>query len=145
MLFLVPPHRHGVGLHGQNIGRHQHGVRKQRMAGSDSLGNLVLIRMASFQKPHARNGGKKPGQLGDFRHITLPIDHRPLGVQTARQVVQSHIGCIRAKLIPIGHRGQRMIVRNEKKRVALLLQLNGRLHHSEEVADVQLAGRLNSR
>ena len=42
------------------------------------------------------------------------------------------------------HRGQRVVVRDEVERLALLLPFDGRPHHAKVVADMRFAGRLDA-
>ena len=45
----------------------------------------------------------------------------------------------------VGDAGERVIIGDEIIRLTLFLQLDGRAHHAEIIADMQRAGRLNAR
>ena len=87
---------------------------------------------------------QNPGQLGDFRHIGLLEEDRLLRIQSASQKIQRHIERVLPPLLGIEQRRHRMIIGDEIKRLALLLQLDGRPHHPEIISEMQRARRLDA-
>ena len=100
--------------------------------------------MAALQQPHRRDGAQHPGQLGHLRHVGLPEEHRPLRVEAAGEEIQRHVERVLAALGGVDQRGHRVIIGDEIERLALLLQLDGGLHHPEVIAEMQRARRLNA-
>ncbi len=115
------------------------------MVRGDALGQLVLVGMAPFQQAQRRHVRQQPGQFVHLRQIALAVKRGPFGIQPAGQEVQRHVPGALAQGLGVRHRRQPVVVRDEQKGLALLLQLQGRPHHPEIVPDVQLARGLNTR
>ena len=114
------------------------------MVGLEPFGELVLVAVAILQHRHGRERGEQPGQLGDFGHIALTEEHRLGRIQSAREKIQRHILRILAPLLCVIERGHRVVVGDEIIGLALVLELDRRLHHAEVVAHMQRAGRLDA-
>ena len=137
MLLLVAPDGHDIRIINQNIGRHQHRIRQQAVIRRKAARDFVLVTVAPFQQAHRRDGGENPGKLRHLRHIGLPEQKRPFRVQTAGQKIQRHVPRVAPPLLRVEERRHRMIIGDEIKGLALLLQLDGRLHHAKVVSQVQ--------
>ncbi len=144
MLLLVAPDWHDVAVVNQNIGGHQHGIGEEAMRRRDPARGLVLEGMAPLEESHRRYGAKDPGQLRDLRHIGLAEKHRAFRIESTGQKIQRQFADICAKRLGILHRGQRMQIGDEIKRLASLLKLDRGLHHSKIVAEMRRARGLDA-
>ena len=144
MLFLVTPDGDDVGIVNQNIRRHQDRIGEQAVIGGKAAGDLVLVTGAALQQAHGRDGGQHPRQFRDFRHVGLAEQQRLARVQAAGQEIQRHVQCSAASFGGVHQGGHGMVISDEVKRLALLLQFDGGLHHAEIIPQVQRARGLNA-
>ena len=89
-------------------------------------------------------GRENPGQLGDLWHIALPEEGGFVWIQSASEEIEGHTPAILAQNGGFADAGERVIVCDEVKGFAFILERDRRSHHAEVVADVQNAGRLNA-
>ncbi|MNT13298.1 hypothetical protein D3C72_1482640 [compost metagenome] len=93
MLDLVTAHRHLVRIEHDDVGGHQHRIRKQphgdAVVGLDALGHVLvnrrLVGMRPVHQPLGRHAGQQPGELGDFGDVRLAVERDALVVQAHRQ------------------------------------------------------------
>ena len=145
VLLLVFPDRHEVGVHHQDVRRHQDGIREQAVRRLKAVGELVLVAVTPLEKPHRGQAREIPRQFLHFRHVALAIHHRLLGVEPARDVVERHVPRRRTKRRAVANRRQGVEIRNEHEVFALLLKVEHALHRTEVITPVQLARRLYTR
>jgi hypothetical protein len=108
------------------------------------LGSLVLERNAALQQAHRGDAAQDPGQLGDLGHIRLAPEGGLLRIEPAGEEVDRQIPHMTAQGGGIVDRGERVVVGDEIKGLALLLQPDGRLHHAEVIANVETAAGLDA-
>ena len=84
-------------------------------------------------------------QFRDLRHIALHerACRVPDRARSARKSTATP-PAVFAQDLRIAHTGERMIIGDEIKRFAFVLQRDRRLHHAEIIADVQDAAGLNA-
>ena len=145
VLFLVAADRHDVRVVNQNVRRHQHRVGEQPVIRREPLGQFILVAVATLEQPHRRERRQQPSQLAHLRHIALAEEHRLGRVEPAREKIQRNVECVFTPFAGVEHRRHRVIVRDKIIRLALLLQLDRRMHHAEVVANMQRPRRLDSR
>ena len=81
VLFLILPHRHTLRVVKQDVGSHEHGIRKEAVGRLDTFGKLVLVAVASLDESHRSQRREYPHQFDHLRHIGLPKEDHPLWVQ----------------------------------------------------------------
>ena len=146
MLFLVAANRHDIRLFTPGCPPPSApGRRTSAWLAAMPLANLVLVGMAALQQPHRRHVDSSQVSSVTSGHIALPVKSRAFRIQPAGQKIQRHIHGRLAQHFGIATLCQGMVVRDEQKRLALLLELQGRLHHAEVVADVQFTRWLYTR
>ena len=100
--------------------------------------------MGALEQPHRAHRRENPRQFVDFGHIRL-AENGCLGwVEPASKQVDGKVLDVAAQRVCISHAGHRMIVSDEVKRLALVLQLNGWQHGAKVVANVKFAAGLNA-
>src|SRR5437868_4822897 len=93
--------------------------------------------MRALQKSHWRDGGQNPGQLGRLRHVRLSKQRGLFGIEAASEKIERDTVGIFAERFRIPQAGERMIIGDEIKRLAFLLELDRRPHHAEIISDVE--------
>ena len=91
VLHLVGPDRNEVAVVEQNVGRHQHRIRKEPRVGRQALGLFVLIGVALFQKVHRRDGHQQPRQLGELPARRIGEKRSPSSGRGPSQVGEGHL------------------------------------------------------
>ena len=133
-----------MGAIDEDVRRHKHGVGEQPDAGFDALFDFLLVRDGPFQQTHVGYRAEDPGQLGDFRHVRLAEKVALAGSSPRRQVIQGDIhGSFAERGGVLGGR-QGMVIGNEIKALALVLQGDVLLDCAEIIAQVQFARRLDA-
>ena len=144
MLFLVLTDGDDVGIVNQNIRRHEHRVCKQAVVDGNAFRRFVFEGMRLFQQRHRRERGENPREFTDFRHVGLAKENGFFRVKATREKIQRHRQRIFPPLLRVEQRRHRMIVRDEIKRLALILKRNGGLHHPKVISEVQRAAGLDA-
>ena len=144
VLFLVFTNGNQLGVIKQDIGGHQGGVGKEGVVGAQPFSDLVLVGVGPLEQPHRTHCRENPRQFVDFGHIGL-AENGGLGwVEPASKQVDGKVLDVAAQRFCITHTGHRMIVSDEVKRLALVLQLDGWQHGAKVVANVKFAAGLNA-
>ena len=144
MLLLVLAHRHKVGVHDQNVRGHQDGIGEESMRRLEAMRHLVLVAVAALKQTHRRETGKIPCELLDLRHVALAVDHGLRGVESASEIVERHVARGLAEGLSVADCRHRVEIRDEHEIVALLLEVEHRLHRAEIVAPMQFARGLDA-
>jgi len=74
----------------------------------------------------------------------LAEENGPFRVEAAREKIQRHIQRVLAPFLRVEQRRHGMVVRNEIERLTLFLELEGRAHHPEIIAEMQRAAGLDA-
>jgi hypothetical protein len=74
----------------------------------------------------------------------LEEERAPFRFKTAGQEIDRHLPAVLPQRFGIPQAGQRMIIRDEVKCLAFGLECDRRLDHSEVIADMQIAARLDA-
>ena len=98
---------------------------------------LILVAVAPLEQSHRRHRRKQPGQFRHFRHIRLLPEDRLLGIESARHEIQRHVEEFFRRCSAVEQRRHGMVIRDEIKRLALVLKLDGGPHHAEVVSEVK--------
>jgi hypothetical protein len=138
VLELILPHGHDVAAVEQDVGGHEHRVREQTHVGRNAVGGLVLERVRALEQAHRRDGREVPKELGDLGNVRLPEQRRDARIEPEREVVEGHVAGVLAHHVGAADGGERVVVRDEEERLALVLQVEELLQRAEVVADVKL-------
>src|SRR5205085_12222730 len=84
------------------------------------------------------------GQLGRLGHVRLSKQRGLFGIETAGEKIKRDAMRIFAQCLRIAQAGERVVIGDEIKSLALLLELDRRPHHSEIISDVQHAAGLDA-
>ena len=144
VLLLILAHRDDIAVVHQNIRRHEHGIGEEAVRGMKAAGDLVLVAVAALQQAHGRDGAENPGKLAVLRHITLAEEDAFRRIKAAGEEIDGEFADVLAQPVAILHGGEGMVVGDEVVGVALMLQLERRLHHAEVIADVKSAAGLKA-
>ena len=106
--------------------------------------SLSLYEWASLQQSHRCQSAQDPGKLGDRRHLGLAEKARFARIETAGKEIDGDAANVFAQISGVVHGRQGMKIGNEIEGLAAVLQLDGRLHHAEVIAEMQSARRLNA-
>ncbi len=145
MLQLVGTDRHGVGVVGQDVGRHQHRIGKQARVGRQPFGLLVFEGMTTFQQANRRAGHQQPTKLAHLGHVGLHKQHGMFGVESQRQQVDGRVERELRQQRGIANGGQSVQIGDEVVRFIGRLQVNVLADGAKIVAPMKSASRLNAR
>ena len=145
MLLLVLAHGNEIGVHDQNVRRHQDGIGKQTMRRIKTVRQLVLVAVATLQETHRRQTRKIPSELLNLRNIALTIHDRLLRVETAGEIVKRHVTRRLTKRNAVANRRHCVEIRDKHEVFALLLKVEHRLHRTKIVTPMELARGLDTR
>ncbi len=147
MLLLVLADGDEVGVHDEDVRRHEDGVGEKAVRRVQSVRELVLVAVAPLQKPHRTQAGQVPRQFLHFGHVALAVEDRLRRIHPARQIVERHVARACAERRAVAHRRHRMEIGDEHEHlvVALVLEVDHGLHRAEVVAPMELARRLDAR
>lgn len=137
MLFLVLSYRDNIRIVNEDVGGHQDGVRKQTMGSDETARDLVFVGVAAFEQTHGRDSAENPGEFGVLRNITLPKENAFFGIEATGEKVDGEVSDMTSKQLAILNGCQGMIIGDEVVGVALVLQAQGRVHHTKIIADVE--------
>jgi hypothetical protein len=140
VLLLVLADGHDVRVEEDDVGGHEHRVGKEAEIGIDALGGLVLVAVRALEQAHGRERADQPGEFADLGDVALAPEDGLGGVEAAGQPVEGDALGVGAALPGVGQRRHRVVVGDEVVGVAAGLQLDGRAHGAEVVADVKGAG-----
>src|SRR5258707_9386567 len=110
----------------------------------DALGDFVFVTVRAFEQTHRSDGREQPRKFRDFRNVGLLEENGFFWVKAAREKIQRHVQSVFATFIRVEERGHGMIIRNEIKRLALFLKLDGGAHHPEVISEMQRAAGLDA-
>ena len=144
VLFLIFADRHEVAVIDQNVGRHQDGIGEESRGSAHAARDLVFVGMRALEQSHRRDGGQNPGELGDLRHIGLAEERGPFRIEPAGEKIERHAPAVFPQRLRILQAGERVIIGDEIKRLALGLERDRRPHHAEIIPDVENAAGLNA-
>ncbi len=144
VLLLVLADRNALGLEHQDVGGHQDRVREQAVVGDEPLGDLVLVGMAALEESHAGDVREDPGEFGDLRDVRLHPKGAAFGVETQGQEIRRGLEGLGPEFGAAALGGQSVVVDDEAEEVMVVLIADHALHHSEIIAEMELAGRLDA-
>ena len=148
MLALVLPHGNEVRAVQEDVCCHQHGVGVQAGGGvvAALLGGFVLELGHAAGFPIAGDAHHGPGQLCVFGNVGLHKEGGLLGVDTeGKQLGYTSQGALAQFLGLVPRHGNGVQVRDEVKRIVVLLELDELFHCSQVVAQViAVAGGLQA-
>ncbi|MGC3990699.1 MAG: hypothetical protein QM796_13670 [Chthoniobacteraceae bacterium] len=104
-----------------------------------------LVGVGVFQHGHGGEGAQDPGELAHLRDVGLFEKGGPGGIEAAGKEIHRDAAGVFLHQLRIAQGGQGVVIRDKVKGLALFLPVNGRAHHAKIVADVQAAGRFDSR
>jgi hypothetical protein len=110
----------------------------------DASGDLVFVARAALEQTHRRERRQHPRQFGDFGNVGLFEENGFLRIKTTGEKVEGDVERIFPALRGIEQRRHGMIIGDEIKRLAFVLQLDGRPHHPEIISEMQRAGGLDA-
>lgn len=137
VLHLIEPDRHHIAVVDQDVGGHQDGIGEQAGIGGESLGDLVLVGVTLLQQAHLRDRHQQPRQLGDFGHVRLAEQRRPLRIESQSQQVNRRILRKPAQRLRIANGRQGVQIGDEVERLIVVLQVDVLLDRTEVIAPVE--------
>ncbi len=114
------------------------------MISRNTLGNLILEGVTSFQESHGSQGGQYPGQLGDLGHIGLDPENAFFRIKPQGKKISRCLQGIGGKTLWIMNRGEGMKIDDKGIKLATIHVLDHRLHHAEIITNMKLTRGLDS-
>ena len=142
MLHLVGADGHNVGVAGEDVCGHEHGVEEEAHAGGEAAVDLVFVGVGPVEEPFAGGGSEEPGELADLGHIALAEEGGAVGVEAEREVGCGGLGGESVERSRVVDGVEGVVVCEEVEGVVLRLDVLA--DGAEVVAEVEVAVGLDA-